>query len=183
MSEQLRNDQERMYAEAKLQMDREILLNTLLRRSGCNNADSTTSNSSSNLNQSSTAAGTHNLPWSHKLNTTPLRRNDGETLSDLERQINLRAAALAKSYLASLDSAKKQDEKLSYQKVFLAYKFNETPSHVIVKGMLMMGDLEQSRGYFKKLAKLVHPDKNSHPLSNEVFQKLSNATQLAMKQF
>ena len=32
-NEKLRNDQERMYAEAKLQMDRELLLNNLLRNS------------------------------------------------------------------------------------------------------------------------------------------------------
>ena len=58
-------------------------------------------------------------------------------------------------------------------------KFSETPDEVILKGMKLMGDSEQTRSYFKKLAKLVHPDKNGHPLSNEVFKKISNATQLA----
>ena len=49
--------------------------------------------------------------------------------------------------------------------------------------MKLIGDSEQTRGYFKKIAKLVHPDKNGHPLANTVFQKLSNATQLATSSF
>lgn len=105
-----------MYAEAKLQMDREILLNNLLRHNNLNHQQS-------------------NLPWSHQLNTTPLRRNDGETLRNLEQQINTRATTLAKSYVASLDDTQRKDEKLSYQKIFLVLKFNETPDHVILEGM------------------------------------------------
>lgn len=31
------------------------------------------------------------------------------------------------------------------------------------------------RKYFKKIALLVHPDKNSHPLANDVFKKFSDA--------
>lgn len=46
-----------------------------------------------------------------------------------------------------------------------------------------MGDSENTRGYFKKIALLLHPDKNAHPLANAIFQKLSNATQLAKKSF
>jgi curved DNA-binding protein CbpA len=29
--------------------------------------------------------------------------------------------------------------------------------------------------YFRRLAKLLHPDKNQHPLAKEAFQKLSEA--------
>ena len=31
--------------------------------------------------------------------------------------------------------------------------------------------------YFRRLARLLHPDKNQHPLSKEAFQKLSEAFQ------
>lgn len=65
----------------------------------------------------------------------------------------------------------------------MVIKFSETPDDVVLKGMKLMGDSEQTRSYYKKLARLVHPDKNGHPLSSEVFKKISNATQLAQKSF
>lgn len=37
---------------------------------------------------------------------------------------------------------------------------------------------EQSIQYFRRLAKLLHPDKNQHPLAKEAFQKLSEAFQV-----
>jgi len=36
---------------------------------------------------------------------------------------------------------------------------------------------EQAIQYFRRLAKLLHPDKNQHPLAKEAFQKLSEAVQ------
>lgn len=38
-----------------------------------------------------------------------------------------------------------------------------------------MGDRSQARSYFKNIARLIHPDKNRHPLANEAFQKVSMA--------
>ena len=90
---------------------------------------------------------------------------------------------LAKNYLASLTGDEKNDWKLSEEKVFLVFKFNETPDDLVVEGMMLMGNSEQTRSYFKKIAKLLHPDKNAHPLANQVFQKISNATHLAQKSF
>lgn len=36
---------------------------------------------------------------------------------------------------------------------------------------------DQAIQYFRRLAKLLHPDKNQHPLAKEAFQKLSEAAQ------
>ena len=33
----------------------------------------------------------------------------------------------------------------------------------------LMGDMDRARKYFKDIARMVHPDKNSHPLASEVF--------------
>ena len=35
--------------------------------------------------------------------------------------------------------------------------------------------------FYRELAKQIHPDKNSHPLANKVFQKISQAYQSVMK--
>ena len=36
---------------------------------------------------------------------------------------------------------------------------------------------DQAMQYYRRLAKLLHPDKNQHPLAKEAFQKLSEALQ------
>ena len=109
--------------------------------------------------------------------------DSSEYLRSLEQSINVKASSLAKAFLASLSESEHADEKLSYQKVFLVLKFNETPEDVLLAGMKLMGDSEQTRGYFKTCARLVHPDKNGHPLANTVFQKLHSVTQLALSSF
>lgn len=100
-----------------------------------------------------------------------------------ENEINFHASSLAKAFLASLNESERLNEKLSFKKVFLAFKFNETPNEVLLKGLKEMADLEQIRGYFKKLAKLLHPDKNNHPLAKSSFQKLQDATNSALLSF
>ena len=79
----------------------------------------------------------------------------------------------AKAYLAS-ESAEPMPE----EKVFLVYKFLGTSEAMIMQGILAMGDQTQARSYFKKIARMVHPDKNRHPCANEVFQKISHALEL-----
>lgn len=37
---------------------------------------------------------------------------------------------------------------------------------------------EQAMSYFRRLAKLLHPDKNHHPMAKEAFQKFSEAMQV-----
>lgn len=57
---------------------------------------------------------------------------------------------------------------LSYDQIFLVYKFSETPLNTLVHGMKNKS-LEELKKYTRTLAKQVHPDKNCHPKSNEVF--------------
>lgn len=47
----------------------------------------------------------------------------------------------------------------------------------------MMGDSDNTRSYFKKLAKMVHPDKNGHTLAKTSFQKLQEASKAATLSF
>lgn len=54
----------------------------------------------------------------------------------------------------------------------MALKLNETPFEMLLSGLKMMGDTENTRSYFKKFARMVHPDKNGHTLAKTSFQKL-----------
>ena len=79
------------------------------------------------------------------------------SLKEQEKVINKKAVSLAKEYLAANSSD------LPFNKVFLVYKFDETPEAMIMQAINTMGDADRARFYFKGIARLVHPDKNSHP--------------------
>lgn len=94
-------------------------------------------------------------------------------LHQQEQYINRKSAEQARAYLAkhqSLDGAK-----LTFDKVFLVYKFDATLQKTLVSGMEAMNSLEQAKQYFNKTVLMVHPDKNSHPLAETVFKKLREA--------
>ena len=38
-----------------------------------------------------------------------------------------------------------------------------------------MGDRNQARSYFKSIARMIHPDKNAHPLASQAFLKVQSA--------
>ena len=152
---QLRLEEEKMYTEAKLLMQKELLSNA---------SAATSASSLGGLN------GTYNLSST----------SSNDFLRSLEQTIKLRAATLAKEFLGGLSQTERADDKLSFKKVFLTMKFNETPDNVLVEGMKLQGNCDEIRKYFRNLAKLLHPDKNGHPLAKTVFQKLANATDLAL---
>ena len=89
-----------------------------------------------------------------------------EYLYKLEVDINSKARDQAALYVAS-------DPRANFDKVSLVYKFAATPHEIIVEGMLGLGSFEAMHQYYKKLAKMLHPDKNTHELANEVFQKVT----------
>ena len=94
-----------------------------------------------------------------------------EYLHQLEQNINQKAHSLAMQYMAT------EDQESDFNKIFLVYKFNSTPAEIITEGMLQLGSWEEVHQYYKRLAKLTHPDKNAHPLANDVFQKIAQAYQ------
>jgi hypothetical protein len=55
------------------------------------------------------------------------------------------------------------------EKVYLVFKFLNTPSSILQEGLLQMFQRQEANAYFKKLAKQLHPDKNAHPLAKEAF--------------
>ena len=127
-------------------------------------------NSRFNANHASFAA-----PSADELNSLMFAR--------AEEQVKLRASNLAKQFLSNLTEAERLNEKLSAQKVFLALKLHEMPFDLLLEGLKRMGDSESTRSYFRKLARMVHPDKNGHELAKSSFQKLTDATNAALNSF
>lgn len=56
-----------------------------------------------------------------------------------------------------------------FDKVFLVFKFLNTPKEMIQEGLRQMLERQETSKYFKTLAKQLHPDKNAHPLAKEAF--------------
>mmetsp|Transcript_3524 Transcript_3524/g.6023 ORF Transcript_3524/g.6023 Transcript_3524/m.6023 type:complete len:167 (+) Transcript_3524:405-905(+) len=69
---------------------------------------------------------------------------------------------------------------LSFEQVFLIYKFLETPMQILIDGMKCRSE-EQLKKYFRQVAKQLHPDKNCHPKAKEAFQKIQKAFEDASK--
>ena len=177
-NEELSRQQERIFNEAKFAMQKEMLLNG---NSHCGATAGFNANTSCNFTALCQCTSCCELRCASAARATTASQAD--ILSNFEKQINSKANTMAKNFLANLSEAERTDEKLSFQKVFLAFKISETPENVLLEGLKLMGNSEQTKSYFKKLARLLHPDKNGHPLANQVFQKLQNATQLTLSSF
>ena len=103
-------------------------------------------------------------------------------MHEQEEQINVRSKTLTDQFLLSLENnnsnsptsslnpeaAQEKMSQLTFDQVFLVYKFLETPLNTLVQGMKNKS-LEEVKKYTRTLAKQLHPDKNCHPKSNEVF--------------
>ena len=55
---------------------------------------------------------------------------------------------------------------MQYEQVYLVYKFLESPLEILKATINQQDDTKK---YYKKIAKQLHPDKNSHPSAKEAF--------------
>lgn len=95
----------------------------------------------------------------------------GTLYLEKENRVNLLAAKLTHEFMCSNLPPTEEDS----EKVYLVYKFLNTPSEILQEGLFQMLQRQEANAYFKKLAKQLHPDKNAHPFAKEAFQKLSTA--------
>lgn len=69
---------------------------------------------------------------------------------------------------------------LSLDQVFLIYKFLETPLQTLIDTISAKSE-DDIKKYYRNMAKILHPDKNCHPRSNEAFQKIQSAVDFLNK--
>ena len=133
--------------------------------------ENATNNWWNNNNSYTSYSNSQSYSWTHdNIDKKYLRAQEQE------RNNNSKFTELARSYLAKHQS---YDAKLTFDKVFLVYKFNATSQENLINGMENMESLDQANQYFKKAALLIHPDKNSHPLAETVFKKLRQSYETA----
>jgi DnaJ-class molecular chaperone len=66
-----------------------------------------------------------------------------------------------------------QNRDWHYKESFIVYQFLQVDADLAAKILAQFSDKEKKSG-FKKLALVLHPDKNQHPLSKDAFQKASS---------
>lgn len=89
------------------------------------------------------------------------------SLQNILTQVEIKATSETQKFLRSGENT------LSEEYVYSVYKTIYMPSEIIEASFRKLG--ESLNSCFRKMAVLVHPDKNGHPLANRAFQKLSNA--------
>ena len=57
---------------------------------------------------------------------------------------------------------------LTFDQVFLIYKFIETPLLTLQEGLSTKSE-EDVKRYYRSIARQLHPDKNCHPRAKEAF--------------
>lgn len=87
------------------------------------------------------------------------------TIQEILRQVELKAKYETQKFMTQ------EKTELSESNVFNVYKTIYMPSEILQASLQSLG--ENLNSCFRKMAVLLHPDKNSHPLSNRAFQKLS----------
>jgi len=76
--------------------------------------------------------------------------------------------------LEEIDHIISKVNQLQFDHIYLVYKFIETPLNILSTGLAKLSE-EDRRNYYKNVAKLIHPDKNTHPKAKEAFQKIRAA--------
>lgn len=84
------------------------------------------------------------------------------------RQAKLQRQSPKSSDKPSDDQPEQPQMEENSEKVFIVFKFIHTPIEAIIAGMMQM-QRDQAMQYFRKLALLLHPDKNQHLQAKEAF--------------
>lgn len=89
------------------------------------------------------------------------------SIQDVLNQVDLKARYETQKFMSQAQT------NLSEVGVYQVYKTIYMPSEILQASFNSLG--EGLNSCFRKMAILIHPDKNSHPLANRAFQKLSQA--------
>jgi len=89
---------------------------------------------------------------------------------------------LAKKYTSEFMSSKDFSGQCEYQQILQVYKILIMPEEILKTYMMNLTN-EALKGEFRRLAKLIHPDKNKHPKSGLAFQKIHHLYELAIEKF
>ncbi|CAI2367883.1 unnamed protein product [Moneuplotes crassus] len=98
-------------------------------------------------------------------NSPAFQTQQSLTLQEILKQVELKAKYETQKFLAQSGTTQSESS------IFNIYKTIYMPSEILQASLQSLG--EHLNSCFRKMAVILHPDKNSHPLSKRAFQKLS----------
>jgi len=111
----------------------------------------------------------------------PFQVSASASISLLEyyKKMDYEIETLAKKYTSEFMSTKDFCGQCEYQQILQVYKILIMPEEILKNYMLNLSN-EALKGEFRRLAKLIHPDKNKHPKAGAAFQKIHRTYEAAM---
>lgn len=101
------------------------------------------------------------------------------SLMEYFQRIDFEIESLAKKYTVQFMSQKEFKGDVSYQQILQVYKLLIMPEQVLQTYMFNLND-EGLKGEFRRMAKIIHPDKNKHPQAGNAFQKVYKVYEVAL---
>jgi len=95
------------------------------------------------------------------------------------KKMDCETETLAKKYTSEFMSSKEFCGQCEYQQILKVYKILIMPEEILKNYMSILTH-EALKGEFRRLAKLIHPDKNKHPKAGLAFQKIHKIYEAAI---
>jgi len=86
---------------------------------------------------------------------------------------------LAQKYSLEFMSRKEFIGDMSYQQILQVYKILIMPEEILQNYMFSLGG-DTLKSEFRRIAKIIHPDKNKHPQAGTAFQKVYKVYEVAL---
>jgi hypothetical protein len=104
-----------------------------------------------------------------------------KTINTLEyfQKIDYEIESLAKKYTLEFMSQKQFGGDISYQQILQVYKIMIMPEEIFQSYMFNL-NADTLRSEFRRMAKIIHPDKNKHPQAGNAFQKIYKVYEVAL---
>jgi len=87
---------------------------------------------------------------------------------------------LAKKYTTEFMSSKDFADQCQYPQILQVYKILVMPEEILKSYMFNL-KAEALKSEFRRLARLIHPDKNKHPKAGSAFQKIHKLYEQAVE--
>jgi len=95
------------------------------------------------------------------------------------QRIDFETESLAKKYTIQFMSQKEFQGDINYQQILQVYKILIMPEQVLQTYMFNLNG-DALRAEFRRMAKIIHPDKNKHPQAGNAFQKVYKVYEVAL---
>ena len=113
-----------------------------------------------------------------KINDAPLKEDVLAYFQKVDREVEILAQKEAKKFMEEQSEC----QSVSYEQSLRVYKILMMPEDILDKYMTSLS-VELLKSEFRKMAKVIHPDKNKHPLSGNAFQKIYKVYEAVVGRF